>query len=273
MTAPLPGGRDDIGDNRGVTQDPGPPIDSVDRALQLVTLLRDEDSITVTHAAETLGVALSTAHRLLAGLVYRDYAIRDDDRRYRAGPALRSDPMTVSTGLSELPALARPALELLAAGTGETVELMVRQHESIRFLDAIESREPLRVTARIGGLMPAHCTSGGKALLAELPEPELDHLFRDGLPAWPTAKISTLDELKRELRKVRKAGYGTNLEETEQGVCSLGLAIGDVEDRPVASLVVAVPSVRFVRTDRQEYVAALQQAAAVAEAALEEQWR
>ena len=253
-----------------MTHDAGPPIESVDRALRLVSMLRDEDSITVTHAAETLGVALSTAHRLFGALVYRDYAIRDDDRRYRAGPALRPDPEGVSTGIDELAALARPALELLAAGTGETVELMVRQHDSVRFVDAIESAEPLRVTARNGGLMPAHCTSGGKALLAELPEPEVDHLFRDGLPEWPTARISTLDELKRELRKVRKIGYGTNLEETEQGVCSLGLAIGDVEDGPVASLVVAVPSVRFARADRQRYVVALQQAAAVAEAALEE---
>jgi IclR family transcriptional regulator, acetate operon repressor len=257
-----------IGDNLGMPQDAGPPIESVDRALQLVTLLRDEEAITVTHAAESLGVALSTAHRLLAALVYRGYAIRDSHRRYRAGPALTSARAQETDRLANLSTLARPAMELLAETTGETVELMVLRHECIKFVDAIESEEPLRVTARIGDLMPAHCTSGGKALLAELTDPELDELYRDGLPEWPTARITGLAQLKRELRKVRKTGFGTNFEETEKGVCSLGLAIGDVDDAPVASLVVAVPSVRFERGRVQEYVAVLQQAAAVAEAAL-----
>ena len=58
-----------------MTQDAGPPIESVDRALRLVSMLRDEDSITVTHAAETLGVALSTAHRLLGALAYLSGAV------------------------------------------------------------------------------------------------------------------------------------------------------------------------------------------------------
>ena len=41
----------------------------------------------MSEAAERLGVARSTAHRL-SMLLYRDFAVQDEDRRYDAGPVL-----------------------------------------------------------------------------------------------------------------------------------------------------------------------------------------
>src|SRR6476620_11767108 len=63
-------------------------LESVDRALQLLIILRGGESISVKAAGERLGVAPSTAHRLLGALVARDFAIQDRERRYRAGPQL-----------------------------------------------------------------------------------------------------------------------------------------------------------------------------------------
>ena len=54
---------------------PSYSIASVDSALQLATALQVEGSLSVSEAAERLGVARSTAHRLLAMLVYRDLEI------------------------------------------------------------------------------------------------------------------------------------------------------------------------------------------------------
>ena len=61
-------------------------ITSVDHALRLALILQREGQLTVSEAAERLGVARSTAHRLLAMLVYRDFAEQGTDRRYRACP-------------------------------------------------------------------------------------------------------------------------------------------------------------------------------------------
>ena len=244
-----------------------PPIESVDRALQLVSMLRAERTMTVSRAAERLGVAPSTAHRLLAALVHRGYATQGRDRSYRAGPELadRADP---SSSLGALRLNLRPALELLHDRTGETAELMALQGGDVCFVDGIESIAPLRVTARIGDLMPAHCAAGGKALLAELSEDALDTLYTDGLPPWPTAQVTDLGKLKRQLRTVRREGYATNLEETEQGVCGIGVPVHDEAERAVASFVVAVPSARFERADLPRYVEVLRAAADAAAAAL-----
>ena len=55
---------------------PAYAIRSVDNALRLAVILQMEGAISVADAADRLGVAGSTAHRLLQTLVYRDYAFR-----------------------------------------------------------------------------------------------------------------------------------------------------------------------------------------------------
>ena len=65
-------------------------IASVDHALRLAAMLQLEGGLTVSEVAGRLGVARSTAHRLLAMLVYRDFAVQDENRLYRAGPCSSS---------------------------------------------------------------------------------------------------------------------------------------------------------------------------------------
>lgn len=238
-----------------------PPVESVDRALRLVELLQRGERLSVKAAAEHLGVVPSTAHRLLNALLYRDFARQGPHHLYQAGPALvaRHDgPITIGT----LREVARPGLELLHERIGETAQLMVLHGGNIRFVDGIESAATLRVGVRIGDQMPAYCSAGGKALLAELSNADLDRLYQHGLPPWPTARIRTLPELKRRLATVRDTGYGTNLEETEQGVNGLGVTVHTSAGRPLAAFTLAIPSVRFRKDDIGGHVSALHAAAA-----------
>jgi DNA-binding IclR family transcriptional regulator len=61
---------------------PAYAVTSADHALRLAMMLQLEGPMTVSAAAERLGVARSTAHRLLSMLVYRDFAVQDEDRTY-----------------------------------------------------------------------------------------------------------------------------------------------------------------------------------------------
>jgi IclR family transcriptional regulator, acetate operon repressor len=113
--------------------------------------------------------------------------------------------------------------------------------------------------------MPAYCTSGGKAILATLSRPEVDQLHRHGLSPWPTARISDLNTLHRELQTVRRRGYGLNIEESEQGVVAIGRQLHDTTGRPIAALSVSIPSARFRRRDINRYAQAVLNAAHLAE--------
>jgi DNA-binding IclR family transcriptional regulator len=226
-----------------VPKPPAYPLESVDRALRLVLMLQAGEVLTVTQAAAQLDIAPSTAHRLLGALCFREFAVQEATRRYSAGPALASRSAAITSAALRL--AAAPALQALHGEFEETVHLMVLQGTNVLFVDGIEADRVLRVGLRIRGTMPAYCSAGGKAMLAALPLGEVETLHRDGLPSWPTSKVSGVNVLKRNLAEVRGDGYAVNYEETEIGVCGVGAAILDATQRPVAALTIAIPTARF----------------------------
>jgi DNA-binding IclR family transcriptional regulator len=245
------------------------PVAAVDRALRLLVLLRGQGRVSVTQAADHLGVAPSTAHRLLNALCYRDFAVQDRDRQYRAGPQL-SETLSSDLSVAALRRLIRPAIQQLHDRTGETTHLVVLSGGDVRFIDGVEAEQALRIGLRTGIRLPAYCTSGGKALLAALPPGEVDRLYRRGLPSWPNASVRDLAALHRQLATVRRRGYGLNEEESEQGVAAVGAAVHDPAGRPVAALSVSIPTARFRRSALASYADAVLSAVTEADARLRE---
>jgi DNA-binding MarR family transcriptional regulator len=162
---------------------PAYAIDSVDHALRLAAMLQLEGALTVSDAADRLGVARSTAHRVLAMLVYRDFAVQGSDRRYHAGPVLEL--ATHSRSLTaRLRTVALPHLEGLVAVLGESANLIIRTGDRVRFIASAESTQALRVEQREGMVFPAHLVSGGLVLLAEASEAEVSALYAGGVAGW-----------------------------------------------------------------------------------------
>ncbi|MFJ9034239.1 IclR family transcriptional regulator [Streptomyces sp. NPDC102274] len=223
-------------------------IESVDNALRLAVLLQEEGNLRVTDAARHLGVARSTAHRLLTMLVYRDFAVQDQDRRYVPGPVFQRGHTHRSA--ARLRRLALPHLEALVAGCGETANLQILVGDHIRFVASVESDQVLRVGNRGGRMLPAHLASGGLALLALLPETAVGALY-----AAPDAPRVDLPRLLTDLRKVRRQGFALNNQGTEIGVTAVGRAVRGPDGEPTAALCIAVPTARFTRERLTEWSA------------------
>lgn len=248
-----------------VPKPPAYPIESVDNALKLLRMLRERREVRVSEASRSIGVARSTAHRLLAMLRHHGFVEQDPaSRAYVAGPAL------VDLGAAmlrdrDIRARARPALEALSRETGETVHLIALQGRDVLFLDCVESTRAVRVGNRTGLVLPAHCTSAGKVLLAALPPDRLRDLYPDEhLPALTRRSIRTRARLARELNGVRRRGYATNFGETEDEIGSIGVLIRDRQRSPRAALSVAVPISRLAdRVVTASARAALRAAAAI----------
>ncbi|URM93823.1 IclR family transcriptional regulator [Actinomadura madurae] len=224
---------------KNMKEKPTYALGSVDNALLILHMLRDQGSLKVSDVARELNIARSTAHRLLAMLVYRDFAIQDERHSYLPGPFLSSTPagMDGST-LRELRRLATPHMETLCGRVQETVNLVVRTGTEVRFLSSVESSQVLQVGDRRGTILPAHLASGGKAMLAELPTEQLRELYPDLTgPEWT--------KLTRELANVRTHGHALNIEGTERGVAAIGAAVHDGSGTTVGALSIAVPLARF----------------------------
>lgn len=224
---------------------PAYAITSVDHALLLATVLQLEGPLTVTDAAARLGVARSTAHRLLGMLCYRDFAVQDDDRRYRAGPVLARS-KTAGADAARVRAVAMPHLVDLTEALDETSNLTVLNGRHVRFLASVECAQVLRVGTREGMAFPAHLTSGGLAMLATLSRDDVEAMYADAADDSDVDDLPSLAALRRQLSLVRDRGFALNDGRTERGIVALGRAVRD-GGAPVAAVSVSLPSTRFSR--------------------------
>ncbi|WP_198955108.1 IclR family transcriptional regulator [Kineosporia sp. R_H_3] len=229
---------------------------SVDHALRLAVVLQVEGPLTVSAAADRLGVARSTAHRLLQALVYRDFAVQDEDRAYRAGPILELSSRSPSD-VARLRAAASEPMRVLVDTLGETCNLSVRIGTTIRFIASVECDQALRVGSREGMVFPAHMVTGGLVLLAALSPERVDALYGADRFADRPDEMPDLRRLHADLRAVRRTGIALNLGRSERGLAAVGRAVLDADGDAVAAVSVSMPTVRYRKERMPDLVAAL----------------
>jgi DNA-binding IclR family transcriptional regulator len=234
-------------------------LQSVDAALRLAQTLQAFGPMRVSDVAAELDVAVSTAHRLLAMLVYRGFAEQLPDRRYGPGVGLRPVPI-LDPAASELRDRSRHSMVTLVEHVGESANLVVLADIEVRFVATVECDRVLRVGDRTGQRLPAHLASGGKAILAALPDTELNR-FSDLGP-------SLLTKLRRDVVAARQNGYASNHQDTEKGLTALGVALTPLPGAIHAAICLAMPTARFRRSLLDSYIAALTKAARGIEATL-----
>jgi len=226
------------------------PIESVENAARVLLMLRKTRLLRVGEVADELGVARSSAHRMLAtlqaqGLLKQDAATRG----YHAGFRLVELGLAV-IGATDLRAEARPVLESLAKTTRETVHLIVLEGTQIVFVDGVEGDHVIRAALRVGDRAPAHAAAAGKVLLAALPEEELRSRYpQTRLRGGTDLAIATRADLEAELALIRKRGYATNCSESEDGLHAVAAAVFDGGGAAQAALSVSGPSSRLSDTD------------------------
>jgi DNA-binding IclR family transcriptional regulator len=218
--------------------------------------------IRLSEAAERLGVAQSTAHRLLSMLVYHGFAIQDGrGRAYQVGP------MLLEMGLGaiqnfDLGRQARGVLEKLQSKVNETVHIAVPYGQHVLYVQTIESSHALKIGSRVGTLLPAHCVGLGKAILATLTTEELRDLYPNSeLPTLTERSIRSLSQLEQQLAKIRRLGYARSRGESEDGVGSIGVAVIDQEGVARAAISIAAPISRMAPEKEPMWVEAALEAA------------
>ena len=200
----------------------------------------------VIDAAEHLGTARSTAHRLLTTL--RDNGFASQERlnsAYRLGPAVTEIGLAVIRHM-DLRGSARPAMEEVRARTGETVSLSVLEGQHVRFVDSLEGTQLVRVGERTGYVLPASSTAGGKAMLAAMSPKDLESRFPStALPTLTPSSLARRSDLHRQLEQARLLGYAVNRGESESAVSAVAVAILDSSGLPVGAIAIVFPTSRW----------------------------
>ncbi|MDW5598541.1 IclR family transcriptional regulator [Conexibacter stalactiti] len=214
---------------------------AIDRAVAILRALERGGAMTATEVAASVGLHVSTAHRILRSLCAHGLLGQSPtDDRYQLGLA------TVLLGRAAAEQLGLSAivshLEALRDETGETVNLGVRVDDEVAVAASIPSRHPLRVENQPGVRNPIHACAMGKTLLA----------FGDGRISVPepytrftTTTLTTQARIDRDLERIRARGFAINDEERSLGIRSVGAPVYDDRGRLIAAIAVQGPIARM----------------------------
>jgi DNA-binding IclR family transcriptional regulator len=219
------------------------------RSFAILDILAEcTEDLSLADMGKQLNLDKSTFYRLLRTLELYRYAEKDfGTGKYHLGSKLLQLGAR-AVARFDLATICRPYLEKLSSQTGETAALGVLRDGDVVAIAVADSRHALRMYVTVGGKAPVHCSSHGKAILAYLPEKEVNMIVRKhGLKAYTRNTITRRSELKAELARIRTSGFAIDDEELEDGLKCIGAPVHDSSGRVVGALSIAGAATRLTR--------------------------
>lgn len=225
---------------------PDAPSAGTDRTLAILeTLGRHPHGLAASRVANDLELPLNSVMRILETMVQRGWLERREERRFALTNRV-CDLTRPQVNDKSLVVCAWDALKALRDEIGETAQLVTLVDCKILVLEQCESDQPIRVAGRIGTRVPAYSCAPGKAILAALPEGELDaYLEQVTLKKFTSTTRSTRKALMADLLETQQRGYATDEAEGLEGIRCVGSAIVDQYGYPIAGLTVIGPTSRI----------------------------
>jgi DNA-binding IclR family transcriptional regulator len=229
------------------------------RVFEILSLfLGDPPTLGVTEISRALGMTKSMVSRGLATLVKHNYLVRDaSGSRYQLGFAFAEFGVFLTS--PDIHLLCRPTLTQLNELTGETVSLHIPVRDTAVCIDGIRGTGMVVRRLPLGEAQPLHVTPGARAILAHLPQNEIDAYLNRPLDI-PLGSRRSIDEAREDIRSIRALGYAVNLGETVPR--SVGTAIAfpflDVNGEPHGAITIAGPVTQFSVLRRQELLPAME---------------
>lgn len=216
-------------------------LKSVATTLDALDCFLDDDELGVSEVARSLGVAKSSAHRMLSTLASRGFVEHNQvSGRYRLGLHLY-ELGQLSISRSRLRRASLPIMEDLRQRTGRTIHLGVADGADVVHLERLESREGRDLLDELPRRFPTHGSATGKVLAAFDPV-VAEARRRASFPAVTSSSVRSLEEWEATLAKVRHDGVAVNCNELRSGVMSVAAPIYDGTGRVRAALSIVGPT-------------------------------
>lgn len=187
-----------------------PPGGAADRLVYLLKLIAEGPSqFLLGELAERARLPVSSVHRLLQVLSRSGFVERGAGQSYRPGRELHRLASRLVAEF-DLTRSARPYLETLVDEWHETAVLCVYSPVSrvAVIADVVMTPHPLRFAVERGGEISLPWGSLGRAILAFLPENEIEMILRESSVGPLTGRPrSSRVELATELSSIRDGGF------------------------------------------------------------------
>jgi IclR family pca regulon transcriptional regulator len=218
-----------------------PPRDFVGSVRHVLDVLkafdRDHPQMTLSSVSERTAMTRAGARRYLLTLEHLGY-IRKDDRQFRlTAKVLELGFAFLST--MPLSDIARPYLQWITRETGEITGLALLDRGEIVHVAGSTVERTLVPTLTIGRRFNALYASTGRVIAAFLEPQQIDEMLKSGeVAALTPHSLKTKDEIREELKAVRRQGYAIVDQEVEDGVRTIAVPILNRQGVPLAAVTV-----------------------------------
>lgn len=228
-------------------------VQVLDRAFQLFELLcKSQNGMTIQQLCKETGMNKSTVHRLLHAMIDSDFIQRNAEAPIYY-PSLRICELASCVERNfDVVSMTKGILDKLSDQTLSTAHLATWSGSDITYLYKAEnSSASVHMASRIGLHCPMYCTGVGKAILATLPDYEIDALWSNiTLERRTQFTITDKEKLMEQIRTIRECGYALDTEENELGICCIAVAVPTRNDRAVYAVSLSMP-VSMAKEDRR----------------------
>lgn len=217
---------------------PDSPSAAVERALAMLEAVsHSSEGLGNAEISRALGIPKSSASYILRTLETQGYLARDKESgKYRVGLKILSLSRGALGGL-DIRGIAQPVMRRLMQQTNLTCHLAILDGPEAVYVEKVEPEGFIRMDTWVGRRMRVHATSVGKAIVAYIPQAELEDILRKRSMERRTAKtITTLPRLLKDLERVRAQGYAVDDEENNMGARCVAAPIFDERGSIAASL-------------------------------------
>jgi IclR family pca regulon transcriptional regulator len=220
------------------------PLQSLVRGIAVIQVFsRDHPALTLSEVARLTGMSRATARRILHTLEDLGH-VRADGRLFSLTPRVLSLGWAYLSSLN-LAEIAQPLMEELVEETKESCSASTLDLPDIVYVARVPTRRIMTIALGVGTRLPAHATSMGRVLLADLPAEELErYLAESRLDAFTDRTTTDPDELRTLLATVREQGWALTDQELEIGLRSIAAPLRDVNGKAIAALNVSVAASR-----------------------------
>ena len=217
-------------------------IQSVDRAIRVLTALQGARRMSLSELAARLELAPSTTHGIVRTLVEHGMVVQErGSSRYQLGPAvLRLGNVYLDT--LELRSKTIPWAEDLARRTGLAVRTGVLLVDDVVIIHHEPRPDGSRQMPEVGIVIPVHASALGKAMLAFLADDAERVLASGPLRSMTGETVTSPDDLRAQLEQVRSTGIATEQDEAVIGESAFASPVFDSWGTAVGAIGVVVAS-------------------------------
>ncbi len=232
----------------------GGDVPAVARMLDLVGFLADRDRpYGINELARELKLPVNSVFRILNCLEARGFVETPAPAAgYQLGTGFFSLGMKLHARF-DLRRRARPHLEALARGTGETAQIHVPDGRDLLVLDVATPPASFFLQVVPGTRLEYHAGAFGKACLAFQPEAKVRRLLPGHLPAFTSNTLTEWGKLLKDFHHARKTGLAYDREERVTGIYCIGAPVFDVNGEAVAGMGVTGLVSRFDAKSRRRF--------------------